>query len=217
MKKAIVLANGDLPKKTEIKYFKKNRFETLVCADGGANSARKLNIVPNVIIGDLDSITKSNLDYFKDKSKIIKLKRQNDTDVEKSIKYLIDKGFKEIVLLGATGDRLDHSFCNMGIVIKFFNQINISILHRKSFLKAYSGKVSLASIKDETISIYGIDKKTKITSAGLKYKLKDIALPFGVRESTSNVATKKFVELNINGGIAFVIRDFETMVKNDFI
>jgi thiamine pyrophosphokinase len=73
----------------------------------------------------------------------------------------------------------------------------------------------LKTIPGETISIYGFDSKTKIISKGLKFPLKNIALPFGERESTSNVAISNKVTLKINGGIIFVIRDFNVMKKND--
>ena len=217
MKKALLLANGDAPKKSQIKYLQRKEFDFLICADGGANSAKKLNIIPNLIIGDLDSITENNEKYYSDKSEIIKISRQNDTDVEKALKYLIRKKFDEVILLGATGDRLDHSICNLGIVIKFFNKIKISILHEQSFLKAYDNDVELKTEKNEIISLYGFDTATKITSKGLKYPLKNISLPFGERESTSNVATSEMVYLKITGGIIFVIRDFNTLQKNDLI
>ena len=217
MKKALLLANGDAPKKSQIKYLQRKEFDFLICADGGANSAKKLNIIPNLIIGDLDSITENNEKYFSDKSEIIKISRQNDTDVEKALKYLIRKKFDEVILLGATGDRLDHSICNLGIVIKFFNKIKISILHEQSFLKAYDNDVDLKTEKNEIISLYGFDTSTKKTSKGLKYPLKNISLPFGERESTSNVATSEMVYLKITGGIIFVIRDFNTLQKNDLI
>ncbi len=217
MKKAIIIANGNKPKISQIKYLKKIGYKKIICADGGANSARKLNIVPDVIIGDLDSITKENLKFFKKKTKIIKYKRQNDTDVEKSLKYLIGKGFGDVVLLGATGNRLDHTICNLGIVLKYFSKIKISILHGNSFLKAYNNNVELNTVKNEIISVYGFDKKTKIKSTGLKYPLKNIALPLGEKESTSNVATSNKITLKIKGGIVFVIRDYKTMKKYDFI
>jgi len=217
MKKAIIIANGELPEKSHIKTFQKKGFKKIICADGGANSARKLNIIPDVIIGDLDSISNENLQFYKNHSKIIKLTRQNDTDIEKALKFLIRADTEKVILLGATGDRLDHSFCNLGIVLKFFDRINISILHKKSFLKAYTGSVKLKTEKEETISLYGIDNKTKITSKGLKYRLINSALPFGVKESTSNVAVSDTVDLEIRGGIIFVIRDFEKLVKNDLL
>ena len=216
MKKALILANGLHPSKSVIQYLQKNGYKTLICADGGANSAYKLGLVPDFIIGDLDSINTKVNKHYESKSKIIKYKRQNDTDVEKCLKYLIKKKYEEVILLGATGDRLDHSFCNMGIVLKFFNEIKINILHQKSFLKCFTGKVKLNTTKDEIISLYGFDKKTKIKSAGLKYPLENVSLPFGEKESTSNAAVSNEVELKITGGKIFVIRDFNTLRKNGY-
>ncbi len=217
MKKCIILANGDMPKKSVVAFLKKRGYTTLICADGGANSALKLGLKPDYIIGDLDSIEPKVKNYFKDRCRIIQMKRQNDTDVEKCLKFAIKNGFSEAMLLGATGSRLDHSFCNLGIVLKFFSKIKIRILHDNSLLEAHTGNVTLQTSRDEVISIYGFDKKTKVTSAGLKYPLNNTSLPFGERESTSNVSLGDVVKLNIKNGKMFVIRDFEMMKKNDLI
>lgn len=217
MKKCIVLANGDRPRKSVVSFLQKNGYVTLICADGGANSAKKLKLAPDYIIGDLDSIELSTREYYSAKCKIVKMKRQNNTDVEKCLKFAVKKGFTDVILLGATGSRLDHSFCNLGIVLKFFNQIKIRILHENSLLEALKGNVNLKTSPKEVISIYGFDKKTKILSRGLKYKLEHVALPFGEKESTSNVALGNFVELEIKNGKIFLIRDFDVMKRNDLI
>jgi thiamine pyrophosphokinase len=215
MKKCIILANGKPPKKSIITFFQRRGYEKLICADGGANSALKMNIIPDVIIGDLDSISSEALKEFKSVSKIIQLKRQNDTDVEKCLKYAISKKYDEALLVGVTGNRLDHTFCNLGIVLKFFHQIKISLIAEDSFLKAYTNNVELKTTPGETISFYGISEKTKITSKGLKYELKNAALPFGIRESTSNIAKKVSVKLKITNGVVFIIRDVNLMIKHD--
>lgn len=215
MKKCIIIANGKSPTKKVVDYFVNKGFSAIICADGGANSAKKIGIIPNFIIGDLDSISLSTLNYFKNKSTIIQIKRQNDTDVEKCLKFAIKKGFKEAILLGVTGDRLDHTICNLGIVIKFFNIIKILLAAESSFLTPINKMTTFKSKIGETISIYGFDKKTKITSSGLKYKLNNTMLPFGIKESTSNVTVSNIVELNVKGGIVFVIRDFNFMKKHD--
>ncbi len=217
MKKAIVLANGDAPSKGQIKYLKSIGYSKIICADGGANSAKRLGIIPDVIIGDLDSITKDNFDFFSNKTEIIKYARQNDTDVEKCLKYLIKYKYEKVILLGATGNRLDHTICNLGIAIKFFAKIDISIIHKKSFLSPHSGNIELKTIPGETISVYGFDEKTKIASKGLKYPLKNIALPFGKKESTSNIAIGEKIMLKITGGVVLLIRDFNLMKKHDLI
>jgi thiamine pyrophosphokinase len=213
MNKCLILANGQPPPKSVINYLVQKDFRTLICADGGANACVKMDIIPDYIIGDLDSIKPDVYDYYYDKCEIIKVDRQNDTDVEKCLKFAIKKKFDEVILLGATGDRLDHTFCNIGIVLKYYDQIKINIIHHKSFLSAYNGEITLNTFPGETVSIYGIDSKTKIKSRGLKYPLKNISLPFGVKESTSNVALQKKVQLGVRGGIIFVIRDFTIMRK----
>jgi thiamine pyrophosphokinase len=213
--KCIILANGKPPAKSNLNYLHKQGYTTLICADGGANSARKMNVLPNIIIGDFDSITSESLKYFTGKSKIIKISRQNDTDVEKCIKYAIRQKMYDIVLTGVTGDRLDHTFCNLGIVIKFFQQAKLRIISENSLLAPYTGSVMLNTCSGETISLYGLDSKTKILSKGLYYPLKNIPLPFGIKESTSNLAVGKKVKLDISGGIVFVIRDLKTIMKND--
>jgi thiamine pyrophosphokinase len=217
MKKCIIIANGDLPKRNHIKILMQKNYDTIICADGGANSAAKLNVIPDFIIGDFDSITDETKKMFHNKSKFIQIKRQNDTDVEKCLKFAIKNKFSEAILLGATGDRLDHSICNLGIVLKFYDKIKIKIVHQKSLLIPISGEVNFKTTKGETISLYGFDEKTFITSIGLKYKLKKESLPFGKKESTSNVAISNTVHLKIENGIIFLIRDFDLARVNDFI
>jgi thiamine pyrophosphokinase len=215
MKKCIILANGKPPRKSIITFFQRRGYEKLICADGGSNSALKMKLVPDVIIGDLDSISSEALKEFKSVSKIIRLKRQNDTDVEKCLKYAISHKFDEALIVGAAGNRLDHTFCNLGIVLKFFSQIKIFLIAENSFLQAYAGNVVIKTFPGETISLYGISPKTIISSIGLKYELKNTSLPFGVRESTSNIAKKKLLKLKITNGVVFVIRDVKTMIDND--
>ena len=215
MKKCIILANGKPPRKNIINFFQNKGYNTLICADGGANSALKMNLIPDVIIGDMDSISIEAKRKFEKTSKFISINRQNDTDVEKCLKYALKNKYIEVLLTGVTGNRLDHTICNLGIVLKFFPQIDISLIAEESYLKPYKGNAKLKSSKGEIISLYGFDKKTKIQSKGLKYPLNDIALPFGEKESTSNTAAKNEVELKIRNGIVFIIRDLKVMIKND--
>lgn len=217
MKKCIVLANGQPPPRKVFDYLDSIGYDKLICADGGANSAFKCELIPDYIIGDLDSIKPEIYDYYYDKCEILQITSQNDTDVEKCLKFSYKNKFKDVILLGATGDRLDHSFCNLGITLKFFDKMRIRVIHQKSILSVYEGLAILKTIPGETLSIYGFDAKTKFVSEGLKYPLKNFTLPFGVKESTSNIAVGKEVRLKIKGGKAFVIRDFSMMRKNGLV
>lgn len=99
-----------------------------ICADGGANRLYNLNIptlIPNVIVGDMDSIKKETLLYYKNnvngKCEILNQSDDQDTtDLDKALKVAHDK-FKcnDIVILGqfCNSNRFDHSF---GIIQSLF-------------------------------------------------------------------------------------------------
>ncbi|GJQ64496.1 MAG: thiamine pyrophosphokinase [Melioribacteraceae bacterium] len=215
-KRAIIVANGDPPKLSDLHFFQSVGFEYIIAADGGVNSLFRLKITPNIIIGDFDSADQTVLHYYNGKSEVIHLERQDDTDVEKALKYAISEGIEEVVLTGATGDRLDHTFCNLGIALKFYDMIKVFITHQKSLLEVREGSVNYTTLPGETISLYGFDGETHITTEGFKYPLKKETLQFGVRESTSNVATGNKVNIEIEGGKIFVIRELRAIEKNGY-
>lgn len=212
-KRCLILANGDHPLKGNLTFLSKNGYSTLFCADGGANTAYKMGLNPNYIAGDLDSISPYVLEHYRKKCKIIHIRRQNDTDVEKCIKLAIKLKYEEAILIGATGNRIDHSFCNIGILIKFHDKIKLKLLHHNSIMETAKNKMTIETVTNEIISIYGISPKTKISSSGLKYHLSKSKLPFGEKESTSNVAISNKVELIIKDGIILLVRDFKIMRK----
>jgi len=217
MKSCIIIANGDQPSKQSIIFLNRYGIKTIIAADGGANSCFKFGIVPDFIIGDFDSIEPQILSYFEHKTKLVKYIRQNDTDVEKALKFAVKRKFKTVYLLGGTGDRLDHTICNLGIVIKFFPKVRIIMIHGKTILFPYGEDAILKTTPAETISLYAFNSNTRITSTGLKYRLHNSSLKFGEKESTSNVAIGDKVKLSISGGIVFVIREFNKVKKDDLI
>ncbi len=214
--KCLIIANGKPPRKSDITWLVKKGYDFIIAADGGANSLVKFNIVPDLIIGDLDSISEETLKFYEGKTKVKKIKRQNDTDVEKAIKFAISQGCVDVILLGASGDRLDHTLCNIGNLLKYADKIKLGMLHEKTLARVYSGNVNLKTEKGETISFYSFTNENLITTKGLKYKLKNEPLPFGVRSSTSNVAVKEEIEILQTDKI-IVIRSFDVIKRNDFI
>ena len=215
--KALILANGKPPRKSEIVWLMKNGYGYLIAADGGANSARKFGFVPDLIIGDLDSISDETYSFYETKTIIKKIKRQNDTDVEKAIKFCIGEKFKDVILLGASGDRLDHTLCNIGNLLKYADKIKLGMLHEKTFARVYEKVAELESVPGETISIYSFSEKNLITTYGLKYKLKNEPLPFGVRSSTSNEAVNNKIKITASSGKFILIREFNVIKRNGFI
>lgn len=217
MKKCIIIANGEAPKKRIVSFLKKKGYKTIICADGGTSIALKLGLIPDIVIGDLDSIDKNAIDKLKSKSRIIKIKRQSDTDLEKAIKFAVKNRFTDAVVLSASGKRVDHSLGNFSLPIKFFNKIRLTILTNYSLLLPVKGDVKIKSVRGEVLSFFGFDDRTVVTSRGLKYAMKNTNLHFGRNESISNVSSSETVELKVNGGIILVIRETGTVIKHDLL
>ena len=216
MKSAIVYCNGSPIKKSLYQKIKSKYDADLICADGGTNSAFKIGELPKFIIGDLDSVNQEVLEYYKSKNvKVIKLSRQNDTDLEKALKLCRKLKYDKVFVVGFTGKRFDHTLSNISNVLKFVKDFQIMMIENYSTLQFVTGKNSFKSEKDELISILCFDPRVKITTENLKYPLKDETLMFGQRESTSNVSNKENFGLMVKNGFAVLIRSTKNFLKYD--
>jgi thiamine pyrophosphokinase len=216
MKSAIVYCNGSPIKKSLYQKLKSKYDADLICADGGTNSAFKIGELPKFIIGDLDSVNQEVLEYYKSKNvKVIKLSRQNDTDLEKALKLCRKLKYDKVFVVGFTGKRFDHTLSNISNVLKFVKDFQIIMIENYSTLQFVTGKNSFKSEKDELISILCFDPRVKITTENLKYPLKDETLMFGQRESTSNVSIKENFGLMVKNGFAVLIRSTKNFLKYD--
>jgi len=174
-----------------------NNIDYIICADGGYNHAKNLNLTPNVIIGDLDSIGEipkgiEILRYNKDK---------DDTDTMLAVKYGIEKGFKDFLIIGAIGGRLDHTYANFstlhyiikngctGFIADNFSEVHIMEKGGKIFNKR----------EDYYISVFPFGAKSAcITEKGFKYSLDNYILesenPIGVSNEFKDDIASIFVE-----------------------
>ena len=204
MKKFIILANGKSPKKKEILPFIKDGY-TLVCADGGANSAYKLEIVPSYIIGDFDSIKPKVKRFYKNFSQFIKIKDQTKTDVEKSLDFIIKKGAKEVLLFGLGGNRFDHILYNLLSLCKYSSKVDIAVINKKQIINFVTKSVEFESSKEEIISLFDLQGTLHVNSKGLKYKLDGRNI-----KSISNETTSNSVKLELSGrGCLVIIRELK--------
>ena len=118
---ALVIANGEFPyHKSALAPLKENW--KIICIDGAADKLKSLGKEPDIVIGDFDStkvqkIERTNL--------WIETPNQNKTDLEKTFEWCVKNQIKEVVLLGAGGQREDHLLGNLFLVSKFYNELNI--------------------------------------------------------------------------------------------
>ena len=182
-KPVVLIANGQRPSHPKIIQIIKDA-EKIICIDNGYEVVKDLEIIPSVLIGDLDSV---NLNDVHQSVEIIKKEDQNLSDLEKALNYCIEKGFSKVYLLASTGLRDDHNLANLILIIDFIEKINVIILSDEYEIEAVKGKKKYKSKKNTQISIISINEGNKITTGGLKYNLKDEVLKsrsHGISNST---------------------------------
>ena len=171
-KLAVLVANGQRPNHPKIMQILKDA-EEIICVDNGYEIVQKLNIVPSVLIGDLDSV---NLDSVNQNVKVVKKENQNLSDLEKALHYCIEKNFTKIYLIGSTGLRDDHNLANLMLITDFIEKLDITVLSDEYEINAIKGKMKFSCKKGTQISLISIDANNQVTTNGLKYNLNNEAL-----------------------------------------
>ena len=113
---AVVLANGDYPF-ADVPFQLLKRAPYVVCCDGGANEYIERGYLPDIIIGDGDSLSETNRLKYADL--IYHNPDQETNDQTKAVLYLLSKGKRKIAIVGATGKREDHTIGNVSLLIEY--------------------------------------------------------------------------------------------------
>ncbi|AFG34818.1 thiamine diphosphokinase [Fervidobacterium pennivorans DSM 9078] len=194
MKKATIIINGN---SKEIFYI---TGDILIAVDGGANELRKRKIYPNVVIGDMDSISEGLLKEYKEKEIecIVYPTEKDETDLELAIRYAIRKGFEEVEIINWLGERVDMLFAMVGILAKYSKDIKIKAVSEKIEVGVVYSEEVLKAVSGETWSILAFPE-AELEIEGFKYPFKGkmvIEDPLGV----SNEALGERVKINVKKG-----------------
>ncbi len=205
-REALIICNGDvLPKRAITPMLREKPF--IVCADGGANKARKLGIRPNVIIGDLDSISTATRKFFSSIT-TIQVRSQYSTDLEKALDYLVRHKYLNAVVVGAMGGRPDHSLSNLSILKKYNKRIRLLFSDSLCDIQIVGRRITFESTIGEVVSLLPLGRCEGITTSGLEFPLRDEPLELGVREGTSNRAVSSPVSISVKKGslLLFIVK-----------
>jgi len=121
---ACVFCNGQLKNPANVKQIA-NDCDLLIAADGGAKYFFDIGLTPQVIIGNMDSIDS---DMWKSKSGIEYIRYPADkdkSDAELAVEYALEHGYEQVILVAATGGRLDHTLGNIALVAGYPGRIAI--------------------------------------------------------------------------------------------
>jgi len=203
--RALLIANGVLPSPRFLRELVSSS-DLVVCANGGTRHALRIGIQPDVVIGDLDSLTPGVLRRLR-RSKIVSFADQNQTDLEKAIRYLLKKRAKQVVILGATGKRIDHTLANVALLAKYQRRVNLTLIDSSGEIQIVRSRVTFQAKRGATVSLLPLGKGVKVTTKGLRYALKNETLQFGSR-GVSNEVIGSTVEIRVRGGKLLLIKLF---------
>jgi thiamine pyrophosphokinase len=206
MSKAIIVSGGKKPSRVLFdRLCKKDTY--LIAVDKGAEFFREENIVPDLLVGDFDSISSETLEFFKGKTSIKSYAEEKDfTDTEAALHEAIERGVDEIDFLGCTGSRLDHFVGNLALLdqsekagVKAFMYDD----HNKIFLMRSPGIIEKSF--GRYISFQGFRSSVKgFGVKGVKYPLWNYELKFGDPRAISNEFVQEKISVTFTEGALLV-------------
>ncbi len=171
----------------------------VVAADGGASRALAAGLMPEAIIGDLDSLPRAVRAQFPP-TRLHQITEQDSTDFEKCL-YSIDAPF--VLALGVTGSRLDHSLAAMNILTRQTAQ-PVLILTASEVIFLCPPKLCMNLPRGTRLSLFPMGE-LRASSEGLVWPLDgQIFSPIG-RIGTSNRTTEKVVTVQTSAPYMLVI------------
>ncbi len=192
--RALIILNGECRNCTYL-FNQVKSFDTVICADGGYEHLKELNIKPDAVLGDFDSTEEP-----KDIETVRFPVEKDMTDAEIAIEYAKKCGADEIVLTCTLGGRVDHEMANIFLLTAYEN---LSIEEENCSILCINGEYTLKGCKGKTVSIIPF-MKAKVTISGFKYPL-DGEINTGSTLTLSNIAEEDIAKVNVTEGKCILI------------
>lgn len=165
---AVIIANGRFPNHpVPLSYIEEAEY--IVCCDGAANDFIARGGVPAAIVGDCDSISEENRIRF---AGILHPDPDQETnDLTKSVRFCVENGIQEIIIVGGTGKREDHTIGNISLLADYAEIAKVVMVTDWGIFTPIQSSKEFKSYKGEQVSIFAIDPK-ELTTHNLKYPVK---------------------------------------------
>ena len=164
----VVVADGSFPAHDIPLGYLRNA-KRVICCDGSAGNLVNAGIEPDAIVGDMDSLTEELSLKFADR--IFRDENQDTNDLTKVISWCRERGYDNLIILGATGKREDHTIGNISLLTEYAKDMNVTMVTDTGIMRPYLNDCKIHSFPCQQVSIFSIDPQTEITSHGLKYPL----------------------------------------------
>jgi thiamine pyrophosphokinase len=206
IKSIAIFCNGQKVSKTIFSLYR-NKIDYIICADGGANKIHDLGITPNVIIGDLDSVSKKLLTKYPN-CEVIHITNQHSTDLEKALWHAITLKSENIYIFAAVGSRIDHTLTNLNMLKKFHKYAHIELISNRAKLLYINKPTEFKLPSCSIVSLFPLGLVKNVTLKGFRFPLKNEDLEFGVRDGQSNLTKGYKQRIMFEQGELFVTINF---------
>ncbi len=163
---------------------KKRPQDMLIAADGGYVHAQRLGVVPDVLLGDFDS-----LGHVPSRRDCLVLPQEkDDTDMIAAARLGIEKGYRYFCLLGGTGGRIDHTLANIQLLAFLAEKGARGWLAAEQNIVTLlnQGEICYPSGLRGYVSVLAYGQEARVSLEGLKYVLKNAVLTPAFPLGTSN-------------------------------
>jgi thiamine pyrophosphokinase len=184
--------------------------EMVICADGGGRYAQRLGIIPNLVLGDLDTITQVEIEDLKSKGvEFVKYPKEKDyTDTHIALLKALELGYKRIDMLACLGGRFDHALANvMLLALPEARELDIRIIDPFQEIFLIKAEMNIMGKKGETISLLPLSNIVSgISSSGLSYTVPGGTFRMGIPNGVSNVFSEDKAKITVEKGLLLGIR-----------
>ena len=170
-KNVSVILNGQMPTDYAIINQITNS-DYIIAVDGSANKLFDLEIIPDVIIGDLDSLQNINNKNIE----LVKTPNQNKTDFRKTLEWCIEKNILNISIFGISGESEDHFLGNYYTLSDFGEKISWKAFTDFSVISPCMGNKKFESFKGQKVSLFCMKGSSTVNSENLEYPLQSYHL-----------------------------------------
>lgn len=181
--KYLLVSGGTVSEGFVSEVIKKGGYDVVMAADSGMDFLYRVGILPDIIVGDFDSVTPETLNFFwtHEQIEMCMLKpEKDDTDTEFAIREAIRRGADDITIVGGTGTRLDHVLGNIALLgIGLEEKISMEILDEHNRIRMVDQPLTIRREEQygKYLSLIPVTEQvTSVTLRGVKYPLSDYTM-----------------------------------------
>ena len=216
MKRCLIVTGGKLDLSFAGCFLEQEVFDKVIAVDAGLEAVKALGLEPDMIVGDFDTVKPEILEYYRSREHIIWETHQpekDETDTELALLKAQAIGCTQIVILGATGGRMDHMLGNLHLLYPCLQKgIEAYILDRQNRMYLIDGEHTFRSSElwGKYISFLPLTEQVNgITLTGFKYPLylKDIEI--GTSLCISNELEGEEGGITFTDGVLIVVESHD--------